>query len=145
MAKPIPEGFHTVTPVLNVKDCDKAIELYKKAFGAEVRGRHDGPDGKVMHAELQIGDSRIMMSEVMQVPPTQSSIWLYVHDADQWWKRATAAGLEVTQAISDMFWGDRWGVLSDKFGTRWSIAQHKEDISPEEMEKRARAAMAQMK
>jgi uncharacterized glyoxalase superfamily protein PhnB len=145
MAKAIPDGFRTITPFLNMKDCHKAIELYQKAFGAEVRGRHDTPDGKVMHSELQIGDSRVMMSEAMQGPPTQSSIWLYVNDADHWWKRALAAGLEVKSPIADMFWGDRWGVVADKFGNSWSIAQHKEDLSPEEMDKRAQAAMAQMK
>ncbi len=145
MVKAIPDVYRTITPFLNIKDCHKAIEFYQKAFGAELRARHDTPDGKVMHADLQIGDSRVMMSEAMQQPPTQSSIWLYTNDADSWWKRALAAGAEVRVPISTMFWGDRWGVVADKFGNNWSIAQHVEDVSPEEMDKRARAAMAQMK
>jgi PhnB protein len=145
MVKAIPDGFRTVTPVLSVKDCGKYIDWLKQAFGAEVRGRHDGPGGTVMHAEVQIGDSRIMLSDPMQGPPTTSHVWLYVTDADQWWKRAVAAGAEVKMPIADMFWGDRWGALADKWGTGWSIATHKEDVPPAEMEKRAQAAMSQMK
>lgn len=145
MVKPIPEGHRTITPFLNLKDCDKAIEFYKKAFGAEERERHNTPDGRVAHAELQIGDSLVMLSEAMQAPPTQASLWLYVTDCDALWNRAVAAGAQIKMPLADMFWGDRWGSLSDGFGNSWSIATHKEDVSPEELGKRAQAAMAQMK
>jgi PhnB protein len=145
MIKAIPDGFRTVTPVLSVNDCRKYIDWLKQAFGAEVRGIHDAPDGKVAHAEVQIGDSRVMLSDPMQGPPTQSSVWLYVSDADAWWKRALAAGAEVKMPISDMFWGDRWGAIADKWGTNWSIATHKEDVAPDELQKRAQQAMSQMK
>ena len=128
--------------MLNLKDCDKAIEFYKKAFGAEEKSRMPGPDGKIMHAELQIGDSRIMMSEAMQMPATQSSIWLYVPDCDALFKRAVAAGAQVKMPLMDMFWGDRFGNVTDGFGNTWGIATHKEDVPPQEMEKRAKEAMA---
>jgi PhnB protein len=144
MVKAIPEGFRTITPFLNVKDCAKYLDFLKQAFGAEERSRHASPDGKIMHAEMQIGDSRLMLSEAMQQPPTQSSIWLYVSDVDTWFKRAQAAGMEVKMPVADMFWGDRWGSLADKWGNGWSIASHKEDVAPAEMDKRAAAAMAQM-
>ena len=144
MVKPIPEGFHTVTPFLNLKDCDKAIEFYKKAFGAEDRGIFPGPDGKIMHADLQIGNSHVYLSEAMMQPPTQSSIWLYVNDADAWFDRAVKAGAQVRMPLADMFWGDRWGVVTDSYGNSWSIATHKEDLSPEEMKRRGDEAMKQM-
>ena len=95
MVKAIPEGYHTVTPFLNVAGASEAIEFYKKAFGAEEKGRHAGPDGKIMHAEIQIGDSRIMISDVMQRPATTASLHLYVKDCDAAWKRATDAGAKV--------------------------------------------------
>jgi PhnB protein len=145
MVKAIPDGFRTVTPYLNVKDCDQFIDFLKKAFGAEERSRHAGPDGKIMHAEIQIGDSRMMLSEVMQQPATHAGTWLYVTDCDSWFKRAVAAGAEVRMPLADMFWGDRWGAVADRWGNTWSIATHKEDISPAEMEKRAAAAMSQRK
>ncbi len=143
--KAVPDGYTTVTPFLNIKGAAEAIEFYKKAFGAEEKSKAFGPDGKVMHAELRFGNALVMFAESMMNPPTQSSIHLYVDDADAMWKRATAAGCKVEMPIADQFWGDRYGVLSDKFGNRWSIATHKEDLSPEEMRKRMEKAVAEMK
>ena len=142
--KPVPEGYHTVTPFLNVDGASDALAFYKKAFGAEERFRMPGPDGKIMHSEIKIGDSLVMVSDAMMNAPTQSSIHLYVPDADAIWTRAVAAGAKVEQPIADQFWGDRWGVLSDKWGNRWGIATHKEDVSPEEMQKRGEEAMKNM-
>jgi uncharacterized glyoxalase superfamily protein PhnB len=144
--KPIPDGYSTVTPLLNIKGAAEAIEFYKKAFGAEERGgRMMGPNNAIMHAEIKIGNSLIMVGDVIMNPPTQSSIHLYVDDADAWWKRATAAGAQIAMPIGDMFWGDRYGVLTDKWGNRWAIGTHKEDVQPAEMQKRAAEAMKQMK
>jgi len=143
--KAVPDGYGTVTPYLNLKGAGDAIEFYKKAFGAEERTRMPGPNGSIMHAEIKIGNSMVMISDAMTNPPTQSSCHLCVDNADAWWKRATEAGADVVMPIADMFWGDRYGVLVDKWGNRWGIATHKEDVSPEEMRKRAAEAMKQMK
>ena len=140
-AKPIPEGYSTVTPFLTLQNCIEAMEFYKKAFGAEERARMLSPDGKVMHAELKIGNSIVMFSEAMMNPPTKSSLHIYVENCDAWWKRATEAGCKVEMPLEDAFWGDRYGVLSDKWGNRWGIATHKEDISPDEMKRRGEAFM----
>jgi uncharacterized glyoxalase superfamily protein PhnB len=142
--KAIPEGYHTVTPFLSVNGASDAIDFYKKAFGAEERNRMPGPDGKVMHAEFKVGDSIVMIADAMMGPPLTSGIHLYVADADALWARATAAGAQVVMPIADMFWGDRYGVLTDKWGNKWSIATHKEDFTPEEMGKRAAEAMKNM-
>jgi uncharacterized glyoxalase superfamily protein PhnB len=139
--KAVPDGYATVTPFLNVKGAAQAIEFYKKAFGAEERGRMPGPNGTIMHAEIRIGNSLVMLSDAMTHPPSQSTCHLYVEDADALWKRATAAGAQVAMPIADMFWGDRYGVLTDPFGNRWSIATHKEDVPQQEMQKRAAEAM----
>ncbi len=144
MVKAIPEGYRTVTPFLNLRGCDQAIEFYVKAFGAEEKTRAAGPDGKIMHAEIKIGDSLIMLSEAMQAPPTVSSMWLYVSDCDALFNRAVAAGATVKSAPTDMFWGDRWGTLGDAFGITWSVATHKEDVAPAEMDKRMKEMMAKM-
>ena len=144
MVKPIPDGYHTVTPFMNIKDCAAAIELYKKALGAEERHRMAGPDGVVMHAEIKIGDSVIMLSEAMMSSATTSSHMLYVTDCDACFKRATDAGMTVKQPLTDQFWGDRHGIVEDAFGNRWGFATHKEDVSPEEMGKRAKAFMEEM-
>jgi PhnB protein len=144
MVKPIPEGYHTATPFLNIKHCAEAIAFYQKAFGAEEKFRMPGPGGAIMHAEIQIGDSRIMLSEAMREAPNHSSIFLYVNDCDALWNRAVAAGATVKMALADQFWGDRYGTLEDRFGNTWSIATHKEDVPPAEMEKRGAAAMAAM-
>lgn len=143
-AKAVPEGFGTVTPFLNVKGAGDAIEFYKKAFGVEERSRLKMPDGTVAHAELQLGSSKIMMAEASRDAPTKASLHLYVEDCDALWARATAAGCKIEMPISDMFWGDRYGVLSDPYGNRWAIATHKEDMSSEEMQKRGIEAMKTM-
>ena len=143
-AKAIPEGFGTVTPFLNVKGAGDAIEFYKKAFGVEERHRMLMPNGMVAHAELQLGSSKIMMSEAMMNKPTEASLHIYVEDCDALWKRATAAGCKIEMPIADMFWGDRYGIVSDPYGNRWAIATHKEDMSVEEMTKRGVEAMKNM-
>jgi PhnB protein len=142
--KAVPEGYHTVTPFLNVNGARDAIAFYKKAFGAEERSVFPTPDGKVMHSEVKIGDSIVMISDAMMAPPTTSSIHLFVQDADALWAKALAAGCQVVMPLADQFWGDRYGVVSDKWGNRWSIATHKEDLTPEEMGRRAGEAMKQM-
>ena len=139
--KKIPDGFRTITPFFNIKGCAEAIDFYARAFGAEVVNMFKLPTGAVMHAELKIGDSRILMSEAMQNDATTSSTFLYVEDSNAWWKRATDAGCEVVQPLADQFWGDRWGLLKDRYGNRWGIATHIEDVSDEEMKKRADEAM----
>jgi uncharacterized glyoxalase superfamily protein PhnB len=143
--KAVPDGYHTVTPFLNVKGAAEAIEFYKKAFGAEEQSRMPGPDGKLMHAVIKIGDSVVMLSDAVMNAPTTSSLHIYVTDADAVWKRAVAAGAQIAMPIADMFWGDRYGLLSDKWGNRWGIATHKEDVPPAEMPGRAAEAMKNMK
>jgi PhnB protein len=138
--KPVPERYHTVTPYLSLKDAHKAIDFYRKAFGAEERFRMPMPDGKVAHAEIMIGDSILMVSEAMQEPVTSASLYLYVPDADAVFARAVSAGAHADMPLADMFWGDRYGRVTDPFGVRWQIATHKEDVSPEEMTKRASQA-----
>ena len=151
--KPIPEGYHTVTPYLAVEDAAAAIEYYKKAFGASERTRMDAPDGKIGHAELEIGDSRVMLSDPFPQgsvrPPselggTSASVFLYVEDVDKVVQRAVDAGAAVTMEVADQFWGDRFGTVTDPFGHVWSIATHVEDVPAEEMAERAKAAMAAM-
>ena len=151
--KPIPEGYHTLTPYLAVDDASKAIEFYKDAFGAEEFIRMPGPGGTIAHAELQIGDSKLMLSDPFPQssvrPPserggTTASIFMYVEDVDALFDQAQQAGAEVVSELEDMFWGDRFGTLSDPFGHVWSIATHKEDLSDAEMAERSKAAMAEM-
>jgi uncharacterized glyoxalase superfamily protein PhnB len=148
--KPIPSGFHTLTPHLIVKGASKAIEFYKKAFGAEEIGRMPGPDGKsIMHADLKIGDSHVFLADEFPemdcrapetVGGTPVTIHMYVEDVDAAFGKAVAAGAHVKMPLSDMFWGDRYGVLADPFGHAWSLATHKEDLTPEEIGKRAKSA-----
>jgi PhnB protein len=138
----VPEGYHTVTPYLTIKGAAKAIDFYKKAFGAEELSRMPGPEGAVMHAEIKIGDSIVMVSDPMMNPPSVSSVFLYVGDVDSSFKRAVDAGATVSQPLADMFWGDRFGSVKDPFGINWSMATHKEDVAPAEMEKRMKAEMA---
>ena len=141
--KSIPEGMHTVTPHLVCAGAADAIEFYKKAFGAVEMGRLPGPQGKLMHAMIRIGDSSIML--VDEFPDWKSfgpkalkgspvTIHLYVDDVDAVVERAVGAGAKVTMPIADMFWGDRYGTLEDPFGHKWSVATHKRDVSPEEMQ-----------
>jgi PhnB protein len=152
MAHPIPDGHHTITPHLVINGASEAIEFYKRAFGAEEISRmpFPGPDGtmKLGHAELQIGDSRLYLADEFpdycSVGPSNGSspvtIHLYVTDADAVFNRAVEAGAKVTMPLADMFWGDRYGKLVDPFGHHWSIAEHLEDLTPEQMEERMQAA-----
>lgn len=148
--KPIPDGYNSVTPYLIVRDAASAIDFYQKAFGAEPRTRMDGPGGKVMHAELKIGNSYIMLADEMPdmgfVGPqslggTSVSILLYVDDVDVRFKQAVAAGASVSRPIEDQFYGDRSATLQDPFGHVWTIATHKEDVSGVEMKRRFEAIM----
>ena len=155
--KAIPEGYRTVTPSLTVRDGAKAIDFYKKAFGAQERMRLPGPDGRLMHAELKVGDSIVMLGEEMpemgckapvSVGAVSSSLYVYVPDVDAAFKRAVEAGAKAIMPPADMFWGDRFGTVEDPSGHRWGLATHKEDPSPAEMEKRKNeffASMAQQK
>lgn len=146
--KAIPEGYHTITPYLITKSASDAIEFYKTAFGATELFRMAQPDGKIGHAEMQIGDSRIMLAdefpEIGYVGPTtlggsSVSIMLYVEDVDAIFKQALAAGGTEQRPLEDKFYGDRMGSLVDPFGHVWHVGTHKEDVSPEEMEKRMAA------
>jgi len=150
---PIPEGFHTVTPHLVIKGAAAAIDFYKRAFGAEVVARMDGPGGTMGHAELKIGDSIIFLADEFPQSPckspqtlggTSATLHLYVPDVDAAFKRAVSAGGRETMAVTDMFWGDRFGQLQDPFGHTWSIATRKEILTPQEVETRAQAFWAQM-
>lgn len=141
----IPKGFHTVTPYLIESDGAQAIEFYKRAFGATEIMRMNGPDGKVSHAEIKIGDSIIMIGSAGQnsnvAPPqklngTSVSIFLYLEDVDKTFKQATASGAKEVQPLANQPWGDRYGVLTDPFGHSWALATHIEDVSEEEMAKR---------
>jgi PhnB protein len=151
--KPIPDGYHSAQPYLAVDDATKAIDWYKQAFGATERFRMDGPGGTIGHAELEIGDSVLMLSDpfpqASTKPPkelggTTSSVMLYVEDVDAKVKQAVDAGATVTMEVSDQFWGDRMGSITDPFGHSWSLATHVEDVSPEEMEKRSAEFMSAM-
>ena len=152
--KPIPDGHRTVTPYLTVQGAAKAIEFYKRAFGAHDEGRMDSPDGKrVIHAEIRIGDSMVMLSDEFPgmgprspqvLGGTTASIFLYVPDVDAAFKRAVDAGAKALMPPTDMFWGDRFGKLVDPFGHEWAMATHQEDLSDEEIRKRGAAAMANM-
>jgi PhnB protein len=150
--KPIPNGYHTVTPYLVVKDATSAIDFYKKAFGATELYRMAGPDGRVMHAEIKIGNSPIMMADEFPEMGARSpqsfggspvSIYLYVEDVDALFSQAVAAGAKVTRPVKDQFYGDRSGGLEDPFGHVWYVATHKEDVPPEEIHRRFEAAMKQ--
>jgi PhnB protein len=133
----VPEGFHTVTPTLTVKGAAKLIDFLKAAFGAEEKFRMPGPGGAIMHAEITIGDSIVMLSDAIRQPATQTELYLYVTDADGTYQRALKAGAKSLMAPVDMFWGDRFARVEDTFGNTWGIATHKEDVAPEEMARRA--------
>jgi PhnB protein len=147
--KPIPEGYHTATPYLIIKDAAKAIEFYKKAFGAKEMMRMSQPDGRIGHAEIKIGNSPIMLADEFPEMGARSpqslggspvSILLYVEDVDAFAEQAVAAGTKVVRPVKDQFYGDRSGSFEDPFGHQWHIATHVEDVAPEEMHKRAAAA-----
>jgi len=152
-AKPIPEGYHTLTPYLAVDDAAKAIDFYKEAFGATEKMRMEAPGGKIGHAELEIGDSLVMLSDpfpqsTVKSPNalggTSASVFMYVEDVDAVVQQAVDVGATVTMEVEDQFWGDRFGSISDPFGHTWSIATHVEDLTPEEIAERGKAAMAAM-
>jgi len=133
-------GYHTVTPVLTVEGAEDAIAFYKRAFGATERMRMPGPDGKIMHAEIMIGDSVVMVSDVFaNFTATKASLHIYVPDCDAVYSQAVAAGADAKLPLEDTFWGDRFGTVTDPFGNTWSVATHKEDVSPAEMERRMAA------
>lgn len=153
VSKGTPKDRHTLTPHLVIRDANQAVAYYKRAFGAEEMSRFGGPDGQIMHAMLKIGDSMFTLSDEYPDMGSRSPKWyngttvsmyIYCDDVDAVFKRAIEAGGTSVMPVQDMFWGDRWGKLTDPFGHEWSIATHKEDIAPEEMAKRAQEAMKNM-
>ena len=149
----IPKGYHTITPFMTVRDAARAIEFYKQAFGAKEKGVMKGPDGKVMHAELVIGDSIIMLADEFpefgslspqSIGGSGTGLHIYIEDVDSAFDRAVKAGATVEMPVADMFWGDRYGKLHDPFGHKWSIGTHKADLSMEEMKKGMDETMAKM-
>jgi len=146
--KRVPDGFHRVTPHLVVRDAAKMIEFYKKAFGAVEKRRAPGPGGKIIHAELQIGDSIVFLNdefpEMGALAPAKSTpvtLHLYVEDADKQYQQALSAGAEVVMPVADQFWGDRYGIVKDPSGHQWSIGSHMEDLTPVQMQERMAKAM----
>ena len=151
--KAVPEGTHTITAHLIARDGDKAVEFYKKAFGAEVKDVHHSPDGKVMHAELRIGDSKLLLADEFPEFGSKSPqslggspvvLNIYVEDVDALFNRAVAAGATVTMPLANQFWGDRYGQVVDPFGHHWALGAHIEDVAPDELARRASAVMAEM-
>lgn len=151
--KPVPEGYHTLTPYLTIRDAARAIEFYKEAFGAIERGAMKGPDGKVVHAELMIGDSIVMLGEEnpqfgalspQAIGGSGMGLHIYLDGVDAAFDRAVKAGAEVEMPVADQFWGDRYGKLKDPFGHKWSIATHVKDMSDDEMKEAMDEAMAKM-
>ena len=151
--KPVPDGYHTVTPYLIIDGAARALEFYREAFGATELMRMPGPNGRVMHAEMQIGDSRVMLAD--EFPDmgyrgpqayggTSVTLLLYVENVDAVFQQAVAAGAKVLRPLENQFYGDRSGTVGDPFGHIWSLASHVEDVSPEEMNARL-AAMQQSK
>jgi PhnB protein len=151
--QPVPEGYNTVTPYLSVDDASAAIDFYQRALGAKESVRMSGPGGAIMHAELELGDSRVMLSDPFPQftprPPkelggTSVSIFLYVEDVDALYQQATDAGASSVAEPEDMFWGDRFASILDPFGHSWTIATHVEDVEPAEMQRRIEEWSAQM-
>jgi uncharacterized glyoxalase superfamily protein PhnB len=149
----VPEGYRTVTPHLTIRGAAEAIEFYKKAFAARELRRSPGPDGKIMHAEIQIGDSRIFLNDefpemgalsALALKGSPVTMHLYVEDCDALFDKAVKAGATVVMPLADQFWGDRYGLLVDPYGQRWSIASHLKDMTPEQMRTAAEEAMKQM-
>jgi uncharacterized glyoxalase superfamily protein PhnB len=150
---PLPPGYHTVTPAIVVRDAAAAIDFYKRAFGAEEVDRMLGPDGSIMHAEIKIGDSVVMLGEEneqwgskspLSTNGLPSSLHVYFDDADKAFKRALDAGATVRYPLEDAFWGDRYGKVTDPFGHEWGIATRVKDLSDEEMERAGKEWMAKM-
>jgi PhnB protein len=153
-ATPIPEGFHTVTPSLVVRNAAQAIDFYKKALGAQELSRMPSPDGKIMHAELKIGDSIIFLADEMPNPGSAKSpqtvggctgsLNLYVPDVDSFFQKAVNSGAKEAMPVADQFWGDRYGSFVDPFGHIWGVGTRKEALTPEEIGKRAQSFFAHM-
>jgi PhnB protein len=147
---PIPKGFHTITPSLTCRGAAKAIDFYKKAFGAQELMRMPSPDGKVSHAEIKIGDSVVFISDEfpgMTAAPSPTatpsySLIVYVDDVDSVFNRVVSAGAKVDMPMQDMFWGDRYGKVTDPFGHQWGLAMHIEDVAPDEIGRRAQTFFA---
>ena len=148
--KAIPEGMHSVTPHLVCAGAADAIEFYKKAFGAAEEARLPGTDGRLMHAQIRIGDSAVMLVDEMPewgslgpkaLKGSPVTVHLYVNDVDSFTARAVAAGAKITMPLADMFWGDRYGQLEDPFGHHWSVATHVRDVPPEEWPEAMKKAM----
>jgi len=149
----VPAGFHTLTPHLTVRDADKALEFYKNALGAQILGAARMPDGRIMHAALRVGDSMLMLNEEMpefgglsplSLNGTGVTIHIYTDNVDEAFNRAVSAGARVKMPLMDQFWGDRYGMVEDPFGHKWSLATHVKDLSPEEMQRAQDEAMAKM-
>jgi PhnB protein len=142
--RPIPEGYHSITPQITCRDAAKAIDFYKNVFGAVELSRMPDPSGKIMHAELKIGDSRLMLNDEipgMAVAPASApihshSLFIYTENVDSVYNRAVKAGGRPDMQPSDMFWGDRYGTFTDPFGHQWGVATHIEDVAPAEMQRR---------
>jgi uncharacterized glyoxalase superfamily protein PhnB len=142
--KPIPDGYHSVTPILSGPGVAKLLDFLQQAFGAQERERLVRPDGTIMHAEVRIGDSLVMMGEpVGSTQPMCGALYLYVHDVDAVYQRALQAGATSTREPADQFYGDRSAGIKDPLGNHWWIATHKEDVPPEEIARRAEAFMQQ--
>ena len=142
--KPVPDGYHTLTPFLTVRDAPRAIEFYKQAFDAVERGVAKDPTGKIMHAELKIGDSIVMLSDEypefgsvspLSIGGSAMGLHIYLEGVDAAFERAVKAGAQVEMPVMDQFWGDRYGRLRDPFGHKWSIGTHVKDMSEDEMKK----------
>jgi PhnB protein len=152
--KAVPPGFHTLTPHLTVRNAEQALEFYKKAFGAEILHLAHMPDGKVMHAALRIGDSMLMLNDEfpdhgalspLSTGGSAVTIHIYTDNVDAAFNRAVSAGAQVKMPLADQFWGDRYGVVTDPFGHKWSLGAHIKDMSPEEVQREMDRAMAAMK
>jgi PhnB protein len=151
--KAIPEGYHTLTPYMTVRNAADAIEFYKRAFGAVEKGVMKGPDGKIAHAEVRIGDSILMLADEFpefgslspqSIGGSGTGLHIYLEDVDAAFDRAVSAGATVEMPVADTFWGDRYGKLRDPFGHKWSIGTHKADLTMEETQRGMEEAMAKM-
>jgi PhnB protein len=150
--KPIPEGYHSLSPSITCKNAAKAIDFYKKVFNASELMRMPGPNGEIMHAELKIGDSHIFLNDeypgIAVAPsgsgPTSVQIFLYTEDVDSVYNRAIQEGARSTMPLANQFWGDRYGKFVDPFGHHWGVATHVEDVAPEDMQRRMNEAMSKM-
>jgi uncharacterized glyoxalase superfamily protein PhnB len=134
--KPIPKGYNSVQVSLNLSDAKGAMNFVKQAFGGKVRAVMPGADGKIMHAEVKLGDTVLLFSDSVQEAPRPANLFMYVTSVDKTFAKAVKAGAKVIMPVQDMFWGDRWGRVEDPFGNRWSIATHVEDVTPKILKKR---------